>query len=119
MKKLLLSFFMLAFAVIAFGQAKKITVEKIWDDFYFYPRGVAGYTAMPKSDCYTVVKRGGIERYSFASGELIDMLLSNADLERLSGGTVERYLLVLTSTPDAFHSIHTPLHVSFLFHVDE
>ena len=89
MKKLLLSFFMLAFAVIAFGQAKKITVEKIWDDFYFYPRGVAGYTAMPKSDCYTVVKRGGIERYSFASGELIDMLLSNADLERLSGGTVD------------------------------
>ncbi|MBR6131887.1 MAG: S9 family peptidase [Bacteroidales bacterium] len=88
MKKLLLSFFMLAFAVIAFGQAKKITVEKIWDDFYFYPRGVAGYTAMPKSDCYTVVKRGGIERYSFATGELIDMLLSNADLERLSGGTV-------------------------------
>ncbi len=80
---------MLAFAVIAFGQAKKITVEKIWDDFYFYPRGVAGYTAMPKSDCYTVVKRGGIERYSFASGELIDMLLSNADLERLSGGTVD------------------------------
>ncbi len=89
MKKLLLSFFMLAFAVIAFGQAKKITVEKIWDDFYFYPRGVAGYTAMPKSDCYTVVKRGGIERYSFATGELIDMLLSNADLERLSGGTVD------------------------------
>lgn len=88
MKKLLLSFFMLAFAVIAFGQAKKITVEKIWDDFYFYPRGVSGYTAMPKSDCYTVVKRGGIERYSFATGELIDMLLSNADLERLSGGTV-------------------------------
>ena len=44
---------------------------------------------MPKSDCYTVVKRGGIERYSFASGELIDMLLSNADLERLSGGTVD------------------------------
>lgn len=89
MKKLLLSFFMLAFVVIAFGQAKKITVEKIWDDFYFYPRGVAGYTAMPKSDCYTVVKRGGIERYSFATGELIDMLLSNADLERLSGGTVD------------------------------
>lgn len=89
MKKLLLSFFMLAFAVIAFGQAKKITVEKIWDDFYFYPRGVAGYTAMPKSDCYTVVKRGGIERYSFATGELIDMLLSNTDLERLSCGTVD------------------------------
>ena len=80
---------MLAFAVIVFGQDKKITVERIWDDFYFYPRGVAGYTAMPKSDCYTVVKRGGIERYSFASGELIDLLLPNADLERLSGGTVD------------------------------
>ena len=71
-----------------FGQDKKITVERIWNDFYFYPRGVAGYTAMPKSDYYTVVKRGGIERYSFATGEMVDMLLSNADLTRLSDGAV-------------------------------
>ena len=88
MKKILLPLLLLAFAMTVFGQDKKITVERIWNDFYFYPRGVAGYTAMPKSDYYTVVKRGGIERYSFATGEMVDMLLSNADLTRLSDGAV-------------------------------
>ncbi|MBO7647876.1 MAG: DPP IV N-terminal domain-containing protein, partial [Bacteroidales bacterium] len=88
MKKILLPLLLLAFAMTVFGQDKKITVERIWNDYYFYPRGVAGYTAMPKSDYYTVVKRGGIERYSFATGEMVDMLLSNADLTRLSDGTV-------------------------------
>ena len=89
MRKILLSIFLLAIVSMTFGQAKKITVERIWDDYYFYPRGVAGYTAMPKSDCYTVVKRAGIERYSFATGDRIDMLLPNEELERLSGGTVD------------------------------
>ena len=88
MKKILLPLLLLAFAMTVFGQDKKITVERIWNDYYFYPRGVAGYTAMPKSDYYTVVKRGGIERYSFATGEMVDMLVSNADLERLSDGVV-------------------------------
>ncbi len=88
MKKILLPLLLLAFAMTVFGQDKKITVERIWNDYYFYPRGVAGYTAMPKSDYYTVVKRGGIERYSFATGEMVDMLLSNADLTRLSDGAV-------------------------------
>ena len=88
MKKILLFLFLLAIAMISFGQDKKITIERIWDDYYFYPRGVAGYTAMPKSDYYTVVKRGGIERYSFATGDKIDLLVSNEELERLSGGAV-------------------------------
>ena len=88
MKKILLSLFLLAIAMISFGQDKKITIERIWDDYYFYPRGVAGYTAMPKSDYYTVVKRGGIERYGFATGDKIDLLVSNEELMRLSGGAV-------------------------------
>ncbi|MCR4856605.1 MAG: S9 family peptidase [Bacteroidales bacterium] len=88
MKKILLSLLLFAVAMTSFGQDKKITIERIWNDYYFYPRGVAGYTAMPKSDYYTVVKRAGIERYSFATGEMVDMLLSNADLTRLSDGAV-------------------------------
>ncbi|MBO4503984.1 MAG: S9 family peptidase [Bacteroidales bacterium] len=88
MKKILLSLFLMAVVVLTFGQDKKITIERIWDDYYFYPRGVAGYTAMPKSDYYTVVKRGGIELYSFATGDKIDLLVSNEELESLSGGAV-------------------------------
>ena len=88
MKKKWLLLLLLAVTMTTFGQTKKITIERIWDDFYFYPRGVAGYTAMPKSDYYTVVKRGGIERYSFATGDRVDVIVSNEELERLSGGTV-------------------------------
>lgn len=84
MKKIFFSVCLLTITWIAFGQSKKITVEEIWNDFAFYPRGVAGYTAMPKSDYYTVIKRGGIERYSFATGEKIDLLLSNDELMTLS-----------------------------------
>ena len=88
MKKLFLITLLFTAICSCFGQAKEITIERIWDDYYFYPRGVAGYTAMPKSDYYTVVKRAGIERYSFATGDRLDMLVSNADLDRLSKGRV-------------------------------
>jgi len=88
MKKYLLLCIMVVATLVTFGQSKKITIDDIWKDYKFYPRGVAGYTAMPKSDYYTVVKRAGIERYSFATGERVDMLLSNEDLSRLSNGAV-------------------------------
>ena len=88
MKRILLVTLLFTAICSCFGQTKEITIEKIWDDFYFYPRGVAGYTAMPKSDYYTVVKRAGIERYSFATGDRLDMLVSNTDLDRLSKGAV-------------------------------
>ena len=88
MKKILLLTLMLTATILSFGQAKKITIEEIWDKYYFTPRGVPGYTAMPNSDYYTTVSRAGIERYSFATGEQVDMILTNADLNRLSGGSV-------------------------------
>ena len=88
MKKILLLTLMLTATILSFGQAKKITIEEIWDKYYFTPRGVPGYTAMPNSDYYTTVSRAGIERYSFATGEQVDMILTNTDLERLSGGAV-------------------------------
>ncbi|MBR4134889.1 MAG: S9 family peptidase [Bacteroidales bacterium] len=86
MKKIVLFTIVLVATLCAFGQVQKISVESIWDDFKFYPRGVSGYTAMPASDYYTVVKRGGIERYSFETGDRIDMLLSNETLSKLSDG---------------------------------
>lgn len=86
-KKFLLLIFLTASTLFCFGQ-KKITIENIWDDGLFYPRGVSGYTAMPISDCYTVVKRAGIERYSFATGEKMDLLLDNQILDSLSNGNV-------------------------------
>ena len=72
--------------VCGFSQTKKITVEDIWDNYMFYPRGVAGYTAMPVSDDYTVVKRAGIERHHFSDGSVAGIILSHSDLSDASKG---------------------------------
>ena len=75
MKKHLLFTLLLVFiGVCGFSQSKKITVEEIWDNFSFYPRGVAGYTAMPVSDDYTVIKRAGIERHHFSDGSVAGII---------------------------------------------
>ena len=97
MKRYLLStLILLLLAVCGFSQTKKITVEDIWDNFSFYPRGVAGYTAMPVSDDYTVIKRAGIERHHFSDGEVAGIILSHSDLtaaskERLSVAGISDY----------------------------
>ena len=76
-------FFTLIFTflgICGFSQTKKITIEDIWDNFAFYPRNVAGYTAMPVSDDYTVIKRAGIERHHFNDGSVAGIILSHSDL---------------------------------------
>lgn len=88
MKKHLLFILLCTAVTCCFAQNKKITIDEIWNLYAFYPRGVAGYTAMPVSDDYTVMKRGGIDRYSFASGDRVGTLVSNEELESLSHGRV-------------------------------
>ena len=85
-KYLLLTLIFSILSVCGFSQAKKITVEDIWDHFAFYPRGVAGYTAMPVSDDYTVIKRAGIERHHFSDGSVAGIILSHSDLTASSEG---------------------------------
>ena len=87
-KHLLLVLALLLSTVYLFAQ-KTITIEDIWDKFYFYPRGVSGYTAMPKSDEYTVVKRAGIERHNFSDGSVSGVILSHNDLSESSNGRLK------------------------------
>ena len=85
MKKYVFLTLIFAFlGLLGFSQTKKITVEDIWDNYSFYPRGVAGYTAMPVSDDYTVIKRAGIERHHFSDGEMAGIILSYSDLSAAS-----------------------------------
>ena len=83
-KNFLLTLIALLTVVCGFSQAKKITVEDIWENYMFNPRGVAGYTAMPVSDDYTVVKRAGIERHHFNDGSVVGIILSHEDLTAAS-----------------------------------
>ncbi|MDY6327736.1 MAG: S9 family peptidase [Bacteroidales bacterium] len=86
MKKHILTFTTLLFSIFCTFAQKQITVEEIWDRFSFYPRGVAGYTSMPRSDEYTVLKRAGIERHNFSDGSVSGIILPHDDLNAASGG---------------------------------
>ncbi len=85
-KSLFCTLILLLSVVCGFSQTKKVTVEEIWEKYLFYPRGVAGYTAMPVSDDYTVVKRAGIERHHFSDGSVSGIILSHEDLTAASKG---------------------------------
>lgn len=63
-----------------FSQYQEITIEKIWKDYLFSPRGVPGFNTLSSGDYYTVISQDGIDLYSFESGEKISSVLSNEEL---------------------------------------
>ncbi|MDR1181385.1 MAG: S9 family peptidase [Bacteroidales bacterium] len=79
-----------------FAQKKEITVKDIWKDYLFLPSGVSGFSTMPNGDFYTVTDTNGIDKYSFATGEKIMTLVTNAELKTASNSkvsmrTINRY----------------------------
>jgi len=63
-----------------FAQPKEITIEDIWTNFLFYPKGVNGYEPMANGSYYTIVGESGIEKYSYETGKKIETLLANETL---------------------------------------
>ncbi|MDR1112146.1 MAG: S9 family peptidase [Bacteroidales bacterium] len=85
------SFFMaLAWGLsILYACAQDITVENIWKEHQFAPKGVAGYTSMPNGEEYAKIGSTGIELYSFKTGEKTRTPLDVATLELLSGNKLK------------------------------
>lgn len=67
---------------------KEITLQGIWKDYTFYPRGIRGFESMPNSDYYTVVDGQSISKYSFQTGEKAGEILTGEELQRASKGKV-------------------------------
>lgn len=86
MKKQLLSLIVfLSILSIAFAQ-KPITIEDIWVNHKFAPRGVPGFDNMKYGDFYSVMTRNGIEKHSFETGEKVADILLNEKLTTASKG---------------------------------
>ena len=81
MKKLLV---ILAFAMIGgmgstMAQFKNITLQDIWTDGTFRPKGVYGIRSMADGEHYCTMGRTGIAKYSYATGEKVgDVCLFNS-----------------------------------------
>lgn len=74
---------LLLFASVAsaFSQ-KEITLQGIWKDYEFYPRGIHGFESMPNSDYYSVISAAGISKYSFETGKEVEQIVA---AEQLNG----------------------------------
>ncbi|MDR2868050.1 MAG: S9 family peptidase [Bacteroidales bacterium] len=57
------------------AHAQVITVENIWKEYQFAPRGVRGYTSLPDGEHYATVSTSGVDSYSFKTGEKTATLL--------------------------------------------
>ncbi|MDL2308381.1 S9 family peptidase [Bacteroidales bacterium OttesenSCG-928-B11] len=83
MKKKTLSFILfLTFFVLTLSAQKEITVEDIWINYKFAPRGVPGFDNMNSGDFYSVITRNGIEKHSFETGEKVGNIFTARDLQQ-------------------------------------
>lgn len=68
------------------AQKSEITLEDIWKNGTFSPRGVQGFIPMQTDAAYTMISVEGIVKYNFATGEKEEVLLANDTLKKLSQG---------------------------------
>ncbi|MDZ4666679.1 MAG: S9 family peptidase [bacterium] len=88
MKKVNL-FFLLLFSIFCADvlAQKEITLEDIWTKGTFSGKGMAGFNSMNDGRYYcSLDERQNLLRYEFASGKLVDTLVSNRDIKNANGG---------------------------------
>ena len=78
MKKLILALIAL-FSLTAGAQTKQITLEDIWSKNTFAPRRISEIRSMNDGEHYCVLTRSGIERYSYKTGEKVDVVCAFGD----------------------------------------
>ena len=116
----------LALGVNLYGQTKPIQLEDIWKYYRFYAPGVAGLESMNDGEHYTTMdnmKNGSaIVKYSYGSGDQVDVVLSNEDFNTAVGNTIpmegyefsadESKLLIATETESIYrHSTRARFYV--------
>lgn len=70
------------------NQPKEITLEDIWQNYKFYPRGISGFTPMPDPELYSVLTKSGLMAKNFATGETVRKIVSEEDLQTASNGKI-------------------------------
>lgn len=94
----LISGFLLFVVVAANAQTtetKKITLEDLNAYYTFYPNSVYGLRSMADGEHYTTLESGEnhdkVVKYSYETGEQVEVLLDQAQMERLSEENISDY----------------------------
>ena len=61
------------------AQTKKITLDDIWSRATFRPNGISSIRSMQDGEHYCVLTRSGIEKYSYKTGEKVDVVCAFSD----------------------------------------
>lgn len=80
MKKFILT--IMAIAALSCGaaaQPKRITLEDIWSRATFRPEGISTIRSMQDGEHYCVLTHSGIEKYSYKTGEKVDVVCAFRD----------------------------------------
>jgi len=90
MKKLLLPVFVLAFVAGLNAQKKNITLDEIWNQYKFSPKGIDELQSTSDGDHYTSIVEAGtgqaIVKFSYETGKATDTLLTTADIMKANNG---------------------------------
>ena len=77
----------------AHAQKKTVTIEDIWKRYSFYAPSTAGLNSMNDGEHFTVLNSdqtgARIDKYSYATGELVESLVSAAKIKEASGKTIQ------------------------------
>lgn len=83
--------FILLFSLTAtflFAQ-KTVQLDDIWKKFTFYASGVHGLNSMNNGVNYTTLNKNTITKFSYATGEQVETLLSTASLKEATGQNIK------------------------------
>ncbi|MEY2964120.1 MAG: dipeptidyl aminopeptidase 4 [Bacteroidota bacterium] len=80
MKRLFLFAFALLFSTASVAQ-QSIQLSDLWQRYAFYASGISGLRSMNDGQHYTAQGNGTIEKYSYATGELVEVLLDVKNLQ--------------------------------------
>lgn len=90
MKKLLLSVLSLAISFGVTAQKQNVTLDEIWNQYKFAPRGIDELKSTSDGDHYTSIDQAGmgqaIVKYSYETGKPTDTLLTTAEIMKANNG---------------------------------
>lgn len=122
--RFILYLFLSAFQVSLLWAQKEITLEDIWTKGTFSARGVSGFNSLLDGRFYcNLDEKQNLLRFEFATGKLVDTLVSNKEIKQANGGEAidmhnyswsddESRLLIATQTESIFrHSSQSIFYV--------
>ena len=90
MKKIYITVLAFVIALGAIAQKNNVTLDEIWNQYKFAPRGIDELKSTSDGDHYTSINQTffgqSIVKYSYETGKPTDTLLTTADIAKANGG---------------------------------